>query len=126
MNGDGPPPASDGSISIRICGSMTRQTARCSRKSRFLQMRLAHRSHMVGSKQYIAFPVGGGPIAEELIAVSLTGPDIGSLQSHENQPTRLFLVLWHDGCARLSGLCETIRASSNNRHSRSGAPAWVA
>ena len=45
--------------------------ARCSRKSRFLQMRLAHRSHMVGSKQYIAFPVGGGPIAEELIAVSL-------------------------------------------------------
>ena len=61
---------------------------------------------MVGSKQYIAFPVGGGPIAEELIAVSLTGPDIGSLQSHENQPTRLFLVLWHDGCARLSGLCK--------------------
>jgi quinoprotein glucose dehydrogenase len=28
-------------------------------------------TYMVGSKQYIAFPVGGGPIAEELIAVSL-------------------------------------------------------
>jgi len=28
-------------------------------------------TYMVGSKQYIAFPVDGGPIAEELIAVSL-------------------------------------------------------
>jgi quinoprotein glucose dehydrogenase len=28
-------------------------------------------TYMAGGKQYIAFPVGGGPIAEELIAVSL-------------------------------------------------------
>ena len=28
-------------------------------------------TYMVGGKQYIAFPVGGGPIAEELIALSL-------------------------------------------------------
>jgi len=26
---------------------------------------------MAGGKQYIAFPVGGGPLVEELIAVSL-------------------------------------------------------
>ena len=28
-------------------------------------------TYMVGGKQYIAFPVGGGPLVEELIAVSL-------------------------------------------------------
>ena len=28
-------------------------------------------SYMAGGKQYIAFPVGGGPLVEELIAVSL-------------------------------------------------------
>ena len=28
-------------------------------------------TYMAGGKQYIAFPVGGGPIVEELIAVSL-------------------------------------------------------
>ncbi len=28
-------------------------------------------TYMVSGKQYIAFPVGGGPLTEELIAVSL-------------------------------------------------------
>jgi quinoprotein glucose dehydrogenase len=28
-------------------------------------------TYMAGGKQYIAFPVGGGPLVEELIAVSL-------------------------------------------------------
>ncbi len=28
-------------------------------------------TYMAGAKQYIAFPVGGGPLVEELIAVSL-------------------------------------------------------
>ena len=28
-------------------------------------------TYMAGGKQYIAFPTGGGPLAEELIAVSL-------------------------------------------------------
>jgi hypothetical protein len=28
-------------------------------------------TYMAGGKQYIAFPVGGGPVAEELIALSL-------------------------------------------------------
>ena len=28
-------------------------------------------TYMAGGKQFIVFPVGGGPIAEELIAVSL-------------------------------------------------------
>jgi quinoprotein glucose dehydrogenase len=28
-------------------------------------------TYMAGGKQYIAFPVGGGPVPEELIAVSL-------------------------------------------------------
>jgi quinoprotein glucose dehydrogenase len=28
-------------------------------------------TYMAGEKQYIAFPVGGGPLVEELIAVSL-------------------------------------------------------
>ena len=28
-------------------------------------------TYMAGGKQYVAFPVGGGPLVEELIAVSL-------------------------------------------------------
>jgi quinoprotein glucose dehydrogenase len=28
-------------------------------------------TYMAGGKQYIAFPVGGGPLTEELIAVAL-------------------------------------------------------
>ena len=28
-------------------------------------------TYMAGGKQYIVFPVGGGPVTEELIAVSL-------------------------------------------------------
>jgi len=59
-------------ISIRICGSTTRPPARCWRRSNCRPTPPARRiTYMAGGKQFIVFPVGGGPLVEEMIAVSL-------------------------------------------------------
>ena len=58
-------------ISIRICGSTTRPQARCWRRLRCRLTRPARRSPIwPAASNIIAFPVGGGPLVEELIAVS--------------------------------------------------------
>ena len=60
------------SISIRICGSMTRRPAKSSPSSRCRQRNGSPITYMAGGKQFIAFPVGGGArLAEELIAVRI-------------------------------------------------------
>ena len=59
-------------ISIRICGCTTRPAARCWRRFALPANAVgAPITYMAGGKQYIAFPVGGGPLVEELIAVAL-------------------------------------------------------
>ena len=59
-------------IATRICGSMTRPAAKCWREMELpANATGAPMTYMAGGKQFIVFPVGGGPLVEELIAVSL-------------------------------------------------------
>jgi hypothetical protein len=51
---------------------MTRPAAKCSQRwSCRPNATGAPMTYMAGGKQFIVFPVGGGPLVEELIAVSL-------------------------------------------------------
>jgi len=69
--GDQPARSAIFSTSSRICGCTTRQPAQLAEIPLPANATGSPITYMAAGKQYIVFPVGGGPLVEELVAIAL-------------------------------------------------------